>query len=118
MLTVTDDQGRTDSATLVLSSSSIQTSAPAAAGGDACLAAVAYSVPPPNSGSSSGSGGSSHGGGGAFDLMTVLALAGFALAVAVEATGARLRGVPSRRWFGNCRTIATGTHMLWPGCRD
>jgi serine protease len=82
MLTVTDDQGRTDSATVVLSASSVQTSAPAAAGGDACLAAVAYSVPPPNSGSSSGGSGGGHGGGGAFDLLTVLALAGFALAVA------------------------------------
>jgi serine protease len=63
MLTVTDNQGRMDSATVVLSSSGVQTSAPAAAGDNACLAAVAYSVPPPNSGSSSGSGGSGHGGG-------------------------------------------------------
>ena len=75
-LTVTDDQGRQDTATVVLSSSSAQTSVPAAAGGDACLAAVANSEPPPSSGSSAGSGGGGHGGGGALEVLTVLALAG------------------------------------------
>jgi len=80
MLTVTDDQGRMDGATVVLSSSSVQTSAPAAAGESACLAAVAYSVPPPKSASSPGSGGSGHGGGGALDVLTMLALVGWALA--------------------------------------
>ena len=78
MLTVTDNQGRMDSATVVLSSSSLQTNAPAAAGDEACLAAVAYSVPPPSSGSSSGSG-SGHGGGGTLDVLTVMALAGWTL---------------------------------------
>jgi serine protease len=82
MLTVTDDQGRTDSATVVLSSSGAQTNAPAAAGDNACLAAVAYSVPPPSSASSSGSGGSGHGGGGVLDMPTLLVLAGWALVAA------------------------------------
>jgi serine protease len=81
MVTVTDDQGRTDSATVVLSSSGAQTNAPAAAGGNACLAAVAYSVPPPSSASSS-AGGGGHGGGGALDVLTLLVLAGGALAAA------------------------------------
>jgi serine protease len=81
LLTVTDNQGRMDSATVVLTSSSMQTTAPAAAGNNACLTAVAYSVPPPNSGAGSGGGGG-HGGGGALDVLTLLALAGCALAVA------------------------------------
>jgi serine protease len=91
MVTVTDNQGRTDSATVVLGSSSAQTSAPAAAGDNACLAAVAYSVPPPSSGSASGSGGSGHGGGGggALDVLTVLALAGWALAATAGRAAAR-----------------------------
>ena len=75
-LTVTDDQGRQDTATVVLGSRSAQASVPAAAGDNACLAAVAYSVPPPSSGSSAGSGGGGHGGGGALEVLTVLALAG------------------------------------------
>jgi hypothetical protein len=83
MLTVTDSQGRTDSATLVLSSSGMQTTAPAAAGDTACLAAVAYTVPPANSGTSAGGGGGGHGGGGALDVLTLLALAGCTLAAAV-----------------------------------
>src|SRR6516162_3064988 len=86
MLTVTDNQGRTDSATVVLGSSSAQTSAPAAAGDNACLAAVAYSVPPPSSGSSAGA---SHGGGGALDVLTALVLAGFALAATAARAAAR-----------------------------
>jgi hypothetical protein len=92
MVTVTDNQGRTDSATVVLGSSSAQTSAPAAAGDNACLAAVAYSVPPAGSGSSAGSGstaGSGHGGGGALDVLTVLALAGWALAATAGRAAAR-----------------------------
>ena len=86
MVTVTDNQGRTDSATVVLGSSSAQTSAPAAAGDNACLAAVAYSVPPPSSGSSAGSG---RGGGGALDVLTLLALAGLALAATAARAAAR-----------------------------
>jgi serine protease len=80
MLTVTDNQGRMDSATVVLTSSSVQTSAPAAAGNDACLAAVAYSVPPANS-AAGATGGGGHGGGGALDRLTLLALIACALAV-------------------------------------
>jgi hypothetical protein len=91
MLTVTDNQGRTDSATVVLGSSSAQTSAPAAARDNACLAAVAYGIPPPSSGSSAGSG---HGGGGALDVLTVLALAGWALAAA----GVRRAQPAPRTW--------------------
>jgi serine protease len=75
MLTVTDDQGRLDSAVVVLSSTRVQTTAPAAAGDTACLAAVAYNVPPANTGNSAGSGGGGHGGGGALDVLMILALA-------------------------------------------
>jgi serine protease len=78
MLTVTDDQGRMDSAMLVVSSSGVQTTAPAAAGNNACLTAVTYSVPAPNS-SASAAGGGGHGGGGGLDVLTVLALAGCVL---------------------------------------
>ncbi|HVN44656.1 MAG TPA: S8 family serine peptidase [Steroidobacteraceae bacterium] len=78
MLTVTDDQGRTDSAMVLVSSSSAVTSAPAAAGNGACLSAVAYSVSAPNSNSAAAGGGGGHGGGGgALDLLTLLALAGY-----------------------------------------
>jgi hypothetical protein len=92
-LTVTDNQGRVDSATVVLSSSSMQTSAPASAGDSACLAAVAYSVPPPpkssaNSGGASGGGG---GGGGALDLLTVAALGGTALRAWRRSTSLRVK---------------------------
>ena len=80
MLTVTDSAGRTDTASVVLTSSSKQTSAPASAGSDACLAAVSYTVPPPtNNSAAAGSGGGHGGGGGALDLLTLLALAGGAL---------------------------------------
>jgi serine protease len=82
MLTVTDDQGRTDSAMLVVSSSGVKTTAPAAAGDNACLAAVAYSIPPPNSSAAAAGGG--HGGGGALDVLTLLALAGWVLIVAAR----------------------------------
>jgi serine protease len=79
-LTVTDTQGRTDSATLSVSSTNVLTSAPAAAGTNACLAAVAYTVPPPNSGAGAAGGGGGHGGGGALDILSLLSLAGCALA--------------------------------------
>jgi serine protease len=74
-LTVTDSQGRTDTATIVLSSTSMQTTAPAAAGTDACLAAVAYSVAPPNGTAGAAGGSGSHGGGGALDLLSLITLA-------------------------------------------
>jgi serine protease len=95
MLTVTDDQGRMDSAMLVVSSSGVQTTAPATAGGNACLAAVAYTVPPPNS-SASAAGGGGHGGGGALDVLTALALAGWALVVATRAGASGWRAARSR----------------------
>ena len=82
MLTVTDNQGRIDSATVVLTSSSVQTTAPVAAGSGACLAAVAYTVPPPASGAGAAGGGGGHGGGGALDLLTLLSLAGTTFAAA------------------------------------
>jgi serine protease len=99
MLTVTDDQGRMDSATVVLSSSRVQTNAPAAAGDSPCLAAVAYSMPPANSGSSAGSG-AGHGGGGALDVLTVLALAVCTSRAAVgrRSLTPRPRGAARLRW--------------------
>ncbi len=77
MLTVTDSQGRVDTATVVVTSNSVQTSAPAAAGNNACLSAVAYSGPPANSGAGAGGGG--RGGGGVLDVLALLALAGCAV---------------------------------------
>jgi hypothetical protein len=75
-LTVTDNQGRADSATVVLSSSSMQTAAPANVGDNACLAAVAYSVPPPPKSTASAAGAGGGGGGGALDLLTMAVLGG------------------------------------------
>ncbi len=80
-LTVTDSQGRLDSAAVVLTSTSVQTSAPASAGHNACRAAVAYSAPPPSSTASS-AGGGGHGGGGALDLPSLLALGASGLSAA------------------------------------
>ena len=74
MLTVTDNQGRVDTAAVVVTSSSVQSSAPAAAGNNACPTAVAFSVPALNN-TGAGTGGGGHGGGGALDLLTALALA-------------------------------------------
>jgi len=91
MLTVTDDQGRSDSATVLVTSSSAQSSAPAAAGNKACPAAVAYSVPPTNTGNAASGSGGGHGGGGALDLLTVLALGGYSL----TAAAARRRLAPA-----------------------
>jgi serine protease len=78
LLTVTDSDGRSDSATLILHSGSASTSAPAAAGENACLAAVSYDTSSPQSVPSAGGGG---GGGGALDGLSLLALAlaGFAV---------------------------------------
>jgi serine protease len=74
-LTVTDNQGRVDTATIVLTSTGMQTTAPAAAGSGACLAAVAYTLPPPNGGAGATGGGGGHGGGGTLDLLSLLVLA-------------------------------------------
>ena len=76
-LTVTDNQGRMDSAKVTVSSTSVVTNGtPAAAGTNACLAAVAYTVPPANSSAGTAGGGGSHGGGGGLDILSLLALAG------------------------------------------
>jgi serine protease len=82
MLTVSDDAGRTDSAQVIVTSSSASTAAPARAGSHACLAAISYTVPPPASAASPPSGGGG-GGGGALDVLSVLALALGGLASAV-----------------------------------
>jgi serine protease len=76
MLTVTDDQGRTDSANVVVSAAHVISDASASAGNHACLAAVAYTVgAPTTSGQGSGGSGGGGGGGGSLDLLTVLMLA-------------------------------------------
>jgi serine protease len=90
-LTVTDKQGRADTATVVLSSTAMQSTAPTAAGTNACLAAVAYSVPPPNSGSGAAAGSGGHGGGGALDLLSLLGLAAALLTCRAQA---QRRGFP------------------------
>jgi serine protease len=88
-LTVTDGQGRADTATIVLSSTGMHTTAPAAAGTDACLAAVAYSVAPPNgtAGAAGASGG--HGGGGALDLLSLITLGAGTLVCRTRGRGLR-----------------------------
>jgi serine protease len=75
-LTVTDNYGRSDTATVVVQSSFLTTSAPARAGENACLEAVSYSLAAAQSAGSSGGSGGSGGGGGALDFfsLTVLAL--------------------------------------------
>jgi serine protease len=79
LLTVTDSDGRSDSATLILHAGRASTNAPAAAGENACLAAVSYDTSSPQNVPSAGSGGG--GGGGALDVpsLLALALAGFAV---------------------------------------
>ena len=93
LLTVTDNQGRTDSAPLTLAASSASTSAPTAAGDNACLAAVAYEVSAPvstpASTTGSGSSGGGGGGGGGLDPWMLLALAGLAARPAVRARYSR-----------------------------
>jgi serine protease len=74
-LTVTDNYGRTDTATVIVSSTSANSSVAAHAGNSPCLAAVSYSVPSPQSVASPGSGGGGGGGGGALDLFSLAALA-------------------------------------------
>jgi serine protease len=90
-LTVTDDQGRTDTADVTVGPGVLQSNAPASAGSSACLAALSPPAPepPPAPGGgptppASGGGG---GGGGALDVGT-LALAG---AVALLAGWGRRR---------------------------
>jgi len=72
-LTVTDDAGRTDTATVMLGMNSATSTAPAAAGGSACLTAVSYnSTASPSAASSSGGGG----GGGSLEPLTLFAVLG------------------------------------------
>jgi serine protease len=89
MLTVTDNQGRMDTATVVITSSAVQTTAPVAAGSSACPATVAYSVSPPNSGAGTSGGGSGHGGGGGLDLLTLIFLAAATRGAATPRRGLR-----------------------------
>jgi serine protease len=74
-LTVTDNYGRTDTATVVVSSTSARSSAAARAGDSPCLAAVSYSVAVPQGVATPSSGGGGGGGGGALDLFSLAALA-------------------------------------------
>jgi serine protease len=86
MLTVTDDQGRSDSEPVILSSARATTPAPANAGDTACLAPISYTVSAPSTGAQSTgtiTGGGGGGGGGAMDLWTLLVLAGGALPLAL-----------------------------------
>jgi serine protease len=71
LLTVTDEEGRTDSATVLVTSASASTSAPARAGTNACLRAVSYSVAGVSSSTTSSTSAASGGGGGggALDLL-------------------------------------------------
>jgi serine protease len=69
LLTVTDNYGRNDSATLVLRSAGASTNAPALEGENACLAAVSYEMSAAQSVPGGGSGG-----GGALDALSLLAL--------------------------------------------
>jgi serine protease len=72
-LTVTDDYGRSDTATVAVQSTTAVSSAPAQAGANACLAAVSYNAPVLQSSTSAGSG--SSGGGGGLDFLSLAALA-------------------------------------------
>jgi serine protease len=86
---VTDDAGRSDSADVLVTSTTALTAAPANAGSTACLAAIAAPVPPALVTPSGGGGGG--GGTGWFDVVAVLALLGFA----------RARRARSRRSLGS-----------------
>jgi serine protease len=77
-LTVTDNYGRTDSASVVVQSDAATASVRAQAGYAACLPAVSYSLASPQSVSSDSSGGGGGGGGGALDLVTLLMIGGAA----------------------------------------
>jgi serine protease len=82
-LTVIDDQGRTDTANVIVFATRVITDASASAGDHACLAAVSYTVgSPTTSGQGSGASAGGGGGGGALDLLTLLVLAGALPAVA------------------------------------
>jgi serine protease len=105
-LTVTDNFGRTDTADVVITSSSASTGAPPTAGAGSCTSPVVSGVtpgspapPPPSSSSSSGGassssssgGGGGGGGGGAFEWATTMLLG-----VLAVSAGRR------RRLFSHC----------------
>jgi hypothetical protein len=75
-LTVTDDQGRTDTANVVVSATRAFSDASASAGTHACLAAVSYTVGSPTASSQASGGSGGGGGGGALDVLTLLMLSG------------------------------------------
>ncbi len=71
LLTVTDDAGRTDQATVVVTANTASSAAPAFAGTQACLTPLTYSTS--TSAGQSLPSGSGSGGGGALDLATLAA---------------------------------------------
>jgi serine protease len=76
-LTVSDDQGRTDTANVAVYAARVVSTAGASAGDHACLAPVAYDVGAPvSSGQASSGSAGGGGGGGALDLLLLLVLAG------------------------------------------
>jgi serine protease len=81
LLTVTDQDGRTDSATVVVTASSASTTAPPRAGTSPCLREVSYSTA--GVATASASAGSSGSGGGQLD---VLLLCGLGSAIALRLT--------------------------------
>lgn len=74
MLTVTDNEGRTDSATVLLTSFAANSAAPVSAGQNACLTPVSYTATAPSTETAASSSGTSGGGGGALDWLTLTAL--------------------------------------------
>jgi len=74
LLSVTDTEGRTDSAPVLVTAFSANSAAPANAGQNACLTPVSYSVTVAPTETASSSGSTSGGGGGALDLLTLAAL--------------------------------------------
>jgi serine protease len=107
-LTVTDNQGRMDSAAVTVTSTGVMTNGvPAAAGTNPCLAAVSYTVPPANSGAGAAGGGGGHGGGGALDILSLLALAGCALASLRSA-----RRVPAVRFQPACSSRCAASSQV------
>ena len=80
-VTVTDDQGRSDTADVVVGTTSVTTAAPAAAGTSACLAALNPIPAPTATPAASASSGGGHGGGGALGTEPLLAAALLAAAL-------------------------------------
>jgi serine protease len=74
LLTVTDNEGRADSAPVILTAGTANSAAPMSAGLNACLTPVSYSVTSSPTATASGSGAPSGGGGGTLDLLTLSAL--------------------------------------------